>query len=284
MELESDNPAAEPEIQTAEEAEGQSEAVENDSQETGDSHEQAEEFDEIEYEGERYQVPKKLKAGFMLQSDYTKKTMEVAEQRKAFETQQKEFQRKSEAQTANLRLHAEAYSLHQQLEQYNKLDWNKITDEDPVQAMKLDREYRTLKESHAQRVHAISEYENQRAIESQQSLAKRLDESRATIQKEIPNWSPELAQNLNSYGTSLGFSMDEVSASVYDPRQVKVLNKAYLYDQLMKKQSQQKQPVPEAKPVKTIGKANKATTGLSDDLPADEWMKRRNAQLLKRRS
>jgi hypothetical protein len=48
-------------------------------------------FEEVEYEGELYQVPPKLKEAIIRQSDYTKKTQEVAETRKLIEHQQSQL-------------------------------------------------------------------------------------------------------------------------------------------------------------------------------------------------
>lgn len=46
-----------------------------------------EDDEEIEIKGERYKVPKAIKESIMLQADYTKKTMALAEERKALEAE-----------------------------------------------------------------------------------------------------------------------------------------------------------------------------------------------------
>src|SRR6185369_7772790 len=45
----------------------------------------AEDLFELDFGGEKYQLPAKLKESFMLQKDYTQKTQEIAEQRRAYE-------------------------------------------------------------------------------------------------------------------------------------------------------------------------------------------------------
>jgi hypothetical protein len=48
-------------------------------------------FEEIEYgEGQKYAVPKALKGAFLMQADYTRKTQELAEQRRTFAREQQE--------------------------------------------------------------------------------------------------------------------------------------------------------------------------------------------------
>ncbi len=50
------------------------------------------ELEEVEYEGKPYKLPKELKDALLRHSDYTKKTMDVAEQRKAVEAKAQELE------------------------------------------------------------------------------------------------------------------------------------------------------------------------------------------------
>ena len=49
--------------------------------------------------------------------------------------------------------------------------------------------------------------------------------------RDIKGWSPELDRALKKTAMDLGFSEEE--ARVTDPRTIKLVHKAYLYDQLM---------------------------------------------------
>ena len=49
------------------------------------------ELEEVEHEGKKYQIPKPLKGALLMQADYTRKTQEVAEQRRAVEEQQRQY-------------------------------------------------------------------------------------------------------------------------------------------------------------------------------------------------
>lgn len=243
-----------------------------------------EELEELEEEGERYSLPKKLagkfkeyKEGHMKASDYTQKTQALAEEKRT-------LQQRSEAQAANLKLHAEAFALHQQLEQYKALDWNKAADDDPVETQKLWIRYQNLKAAHAERVNAISNYEHQQQEQSKQETANRLREAAKVISSEIKGWSPELAKSLNEHGISSGFNMEELTAAAQDPRQIRILHKAYLYDQLMKKTAQ-KPALPDPKPIQTVGKNAKAGSPLPQDSDSMEvWVKKERARMAKKRS
>jgi hypothetical protein len=266
-------------------------ADEQNADQEGDAPE--DEYEELEFDGERLSVPKgsKFKEGLMRLQDYTRKTMEVAEQRKANEAeaaaisaQKAEIERVREANMADLKAHAELHAINSKLEEYAKLDWKALLQEDPVKAMELQREEKMLESSKAERQQQISQRQHQGALKRQQDIAKLVQEGNAMLQREIKDWSPEKARTLCEYGqTAAGFSAQEM-ANTIDPRAFKILNKAYLYDQLIAKQQAVKQPpkvAPKALP--TVGKSNKADNGLSDSLSDAEWMKRRLAEKSRKR-
>src|SRR5437868_9942337 len=70
-------------------------AVDNESDAAG---EEPEESDEIEHEGRKYQVPKALKPLLLMQADYTRKTQEVAEQRRAVQAERQALHQTSQAE------------------------------------------------------------------------------------------------------------------------------------------------------------------------------------------
>lgn len=265
------------------------EAVETDEVETdgveSDSDESEQEdpdSEDVEFEGKQYKLPKTLKEALLRQADYTKKTQEVAETRRALEHQAQEFQQRVQIQQQTLQDHAHLMTIDSQLQQLEQLDWNRVIDEDPVQAMKLQQQYNSLRGMREQVTTRINQIAQQQFVQQQQSTAKLIESGSQQLAKEIAGWSPELAKSLKSYGVEEGgFSAEEMS-SVLDPRQVKVLHKAYLYDQLMSKQQAKPKTEP-AKPVTTI-KAQKAQAAKDPDkMSTAEWVKWREAQIRKKR-
>lgn len=241
--------------------------------------------EEIDHDGEKFKVPKKLKDAFMRQQDYTVKTQTLAEQRKAFEAttaqHEAEYQQRVQSQQQNLAEYAEVHSIDAQLKQYGEIDWNALTDADPVQAMKLDRQMRQLQQRRGEVVASVTAKQQTQHLQAQQETAKRLQEGRAVLEREIKGWSPEVAKQLNDYGQELGFTAAEL-AQVNNPLAVKLLHKAYQFDQLMKKQVAEKpKPVTQEKPVTRItaskGTAAKDPANMSDKEFA-EWRSRQIAQ------
>ncbi len=239
------------------------------------------EDEEIDYDGEKYKVPKKLKDAFLRQQDYTQKTQTVAEQRREVEARQQQLIAQAQAQQQHLAEYAEAYALDNQLKQFAQLDWNALTDSDPVQALKLDRQYRELQQRRAEIVSSVTQKQQQAYAQMQRENAKRIAEGQAVRAREIKGWSPEMAKELVSSAKELGFQAEELG-SINDPRVVKLLHKAWQFDQLIKKQATPKdKPVPQEKPVTRIT-ASKGTVAKDPSKMTDkefaQWRRRQIAQ------
>lgn len=187
------------------------------------------EFTEIEYEGQRYQVPPELKEAFIRQSDYTKKTTEVAKNQKLIEHQmsqlktaqvQAEFERSVTPQLA------EIGRLEAQLAQYDQLDWRS-----------LDAENRTLHMLEMQRLEKAVNAKKGEIDGKRQEHQQKLNEQLQTLKSQandvlkarIPGWSEAVAKEVGSWALQNGFTQEEIS-SIYDPRHAEVLWKAAQYD------------------------------------------------------
>ena len=236
--------------------------------------------EEVDYEGEKYKLPKKLKDALLRQQDYTQKTQAVAEQRKAIEAQALQVQQHAEMSQRYVAEYAEALSLDKELARYANIDWNQLTDADPVQAMKLDRQMRELQQRRNEVISSVTQKQQQHQFEQQRIAAKRLEEGRAVLEREIKGWTPETAKALSSFGKEQGFT-DEELAQVNDPRTVKLLHKAWQYDQLMKAKTAKPEPVTQERPVTRIT-ASKATVKTPDKMTDKEFAAWRHSQIRNR--
>ena len=195
--------------------------------------------EEIDHEGEKYKLPKKLadewKNGRLRQQDYTVKTQDLAKQKTEFETAQQEFVARQQFQQQHIQAVAKVMAIDERLEQFSKLDWNALTDADPVQALKLDRQMRELQQQRAQQLDGLQQSQAKLTFEQQQATARRQQEAREELSKDIPGFgTAEVQKQLLEVGKAAGYKQEEL-ASVQDPRAVKLLHKAYLYDQLIAK-------------------------------------------------
>ena len=187
--------------------------------------------------------------------DYTKKTQEVAEQRKELESLQAQFnettkQYQEQQQLNNLLIEdvAKVTALDQQLAQYQNVDWQQLSDSDFVEAQKLFFQYNQLQQ---QRTEVVSQFEAKRQDalnRQQQMIADQVAKGKEQLAKEIPNWSPETTQEIISVGKQYGFTDNELNG-IIDPRHVRVLHDAMQWQKLKSKNSVTKKKVASAKPV-----------------------------------
>lgn len=273
------------EVETEAEAEEDTEEQqENDEESEDDEVEEEDDLEDAEFEGKNYKLPRELKDALLRQSDYTRKTQELADQRKSFESEQVKLREQAEAQQKEFEAYADIRNIDTQLQEYDKLDWNKIVDEDSTMAMKLDHEFRALQNKKQQLLHEIGQKEQERTLKQQQEFAKLEEENSKALSRDIKGWNDELKGNLTTYASSLGVPKETIdNAFKYDALAVKVLHKAHLYDQLQKKAVQKPKKVEIKKPVTPIkSKNSRATSNAPSDKDSiDAWFKKRNAQLAK---
>lgn len=225
-----------PAPQEQENSEEVTEAVADDTQNEGD--EQAETTEEetkpdlveVDVDGELYEVPIALKDKIMLQADYTRKTQEVAEQRKQIEVAQAQLQQAAQMQQQSLAEYAQLVALDNQLQAYNNVDWNALYEQDPAEFVRAKEGLRDLKDSRQGLAQQITAQQQAQYEQQNQIRLQAIEKGREVLAKEIPSWNTELATTLNRFAVEkFGFTAEEVN-QVIDPRVVKLLHKAYLHD------------------------------------------------------
>lgn len=191
------------------------------------------EFEDVEFEGKEYKLPKELKDALLRQKDYTQKTQRAAEELRVAQ----ELKNQAELQQQFVASHsdalAEATSIQRQLQQYNQLDWAKLADENPAEYLKLDRQQRQLHEAFQvsqQKLNGIAQEFQQKATEARQKAQAKCVE---TLKSEIKDFGPELLKKLDETAISFGFTAQELS-QVADPRMIRVLHAAMQYKTLQR--------------------------------------------------
>lgn len=246
----------------------------------GQAQTQEDDSEEVEHEGKKYRIPKELKPALMMNADYTRKTQELADLRRSAEAERTQYQ---QANAQHVQALAMVHSIDQQLKQFEQVNWNQLSDQDPVQAQKLWMQFQGLKDSRQQIVGQVQQMEQQRAFETQRDTAKRIEEGQAILKRDIPNWSPETAKQVSEFAAKeFGFQPNELN-SIIDPRVVKVLHSAMLGAQLVKKQQDNasSKSQPEARPVPKVSGNNAPARRDMNAMPIGDWMKARNDQLRK---
>lgn len=176
-----------------------------------------------------------LQKGYSRTQDYTRKTQQVAEARKA-----------AEAELQAIRAEREQYAqllgaLSEQVKTAAdpKIDWDRLYNEDPIEyvrqreVMRENREKAAAIQAEQQRLAEISQKE-----QMAQFQAVKAKESDALLEA-LPTWKdPAKAKAekamLVEFGQKMGFTPQELG-NIYDHRVVLALRKAALYDQMQAK-------------------------------------------------
>lgn len=304
MEIEdATNPDADADENTDDQLEGVAEGDEALGEDNPDTDAEADqgqaddETEEVEHEGAKYRIPKALKPALMMQADYTKKTQEVAEIRRAVEAEKAAVTQRVEAIPVLIAEHAAIHTMEQQLRQYEEYDWEaaerqaaRIEDDQEREATLAtlrahERAFNALPRKIAAAQGELSKKEQARLQEQQQAAAKALEETEAVLSRDIPGWGRELVQELVGTAGQYGVSVAELR-EMTDPRLWKVLNDLHQArkDLAKQKTAQVAQKQAAVKPAAPIRGGSFSGAGVHDNLPPDEWMRRRNAVTAKKRA
>jgi len=242
------------------------------------------ETDEVEHEGRKYRVPKALKPAFMMNADYTRKTQEVAEQRRALEERQTALFQQVKSQADHMQDVGRILAYGDALATYDKMDWQQLRQQNPQAAQDSWLQYMQLKDSRDKAALALQQRMQQSAFDQQRTAAKQIEECRLALQRDIKDWSPDLAGKLMEFGArEFGFTPHEVQ-TVTDPRLFRLLHRAFLGEQAIKRAAASAKLANSdgLKPVPQVGSRSSANgTRPTDRQSVDEWMRSRNEQLRK---
>jgi hypothetical protein len=236
--------------------------------------------------------PQGLKPALLMQADYTRKTQEVAEQRKALDTERQSLAQQAEAQAATVDERATLRAIESSLKQYQEIDWNAYTEQYGERAaITAQGQWRQLETAKADLQTEITRKETEHRSNREQATATALREADQVLSREVKGYGPQVIQAVRETAQTFGFSPQELVESLVgadgkpDVRSFKVLAelqelrayKAKHDAQTTKAQAAQKQAA--VQPAKTVGaRAGGYKPGLDDSLPMDEWLRRRNAE------
>lgn len=175
-------------------------------------------YAEIEHDGAKYKVPAPLKEAFLRHSDYTRKTMEVADQRRALETAQRQIREAQELSAAELRTFTRLDQISSSLAAFKDINWADLDHSNPdVQRAKgvrdeLLREHRTLTTE-------INGHMQAKSARAQQETAKEREAVDAAMSKVVKDWGPDKRGQFVDFAVSKGIPADlagQASAAEFD--------------------------------------------------------------------
>lgn len=244
------------------------------------------EYAEIERNGKKYQVPKELESEFLMQGDYTRKTQEVAAQRKELEAFEAKVRQQAQFTEEELTERATLVNVNSQLEQYKAVDWNAWEQEDPMAANSHWRQFQTLKEQRAELTANLGQRQEFRTREAQQDIAKRIEETKKFAQAEIKGWTPAIDEQILGFTQQMGIDKEAIVQAM-NPQVYKILHMAWVGSQALSKPANTApkiNPKVEVKPLSTVS-AKSSPTGrvnVAEIDNMDEYAAARRKQMARR--
>jgi len=271
------------ESQPEEEDESFEEEEEEESEEEDESEPADEEDDEELYavtvDGEEVGVNlEELMRGYSRQSDYTKKTQQVAEDRREMESLQEKYNSEIAQIQAERNQYVEALNrvvqnTSSELDKYSNIDWVALKESDPIEYVTRRDEYREAQDN-------IKKIQEEQVVASRrqqfaqkQNYEQVVSAERGKLVEFIPEFADDskrkaIVDSIQSYAITQGFTSDELD-NLVDHRSVVVLDKARKYDEMQKAN-------PKAKKLKNKPKVIRSGTGTTKK---DSLKSKRNEQM-----
>lgn len=182
--------------------------------------------EEVEIEGKSYRVPKELKDMVLMHKDYTQKTQAVADQRRAVEEQAQALETRQRLMSQTFDKAVEFKAVKDKLSQYEQIDWQSLTDQDPVQAQKLFFTYQQLQRDAQAKYNAYQQAHTDSEQLTQQQRQQQLAKAEQDLKVRLPDFGPQLAEKIvKNAKDSYGFTAQELEG-LTDARHVEVLHDA----------------------------------------------------------
>lgn len=261
------------ETEDYEEAEAAEEPDEGEDAEDGEEEDGTE---EVDYEGKQYKLPKELKEALLRQRDYTQKTMEVAEQRRAAEIVKQQADQTLQFVADFQNEYFELVNADKQIAELKGLDWNGIIEQDPQLAMKLQNKLNLLINQKDELKYKIDTIQHDLSEKRAQEHARILQDGHNTLKRIIPGWNDETMRQVGEYAFS---RYGEMAKTIVDPKMVEDLYYAKLGRELASKLKKPTSATPQLKPTATVKSGAAKVKVNPDKLTTEQWLKWREGEL-----
>lgn len=186
---------------------------------------------DVEYEGETFKLPPKLKDALLRQADYTKKTMEVAETRKAIEAARQEAEQARNISTAKINAIGQAQVLDYQIRALEATPIDGLSQEQ-INALRMDlRDLYDRKNLVSSDIQKLAEVERYTETEELGKLRQQTLQEASAL---VPNWSDARRTELETLAKELGANLDP--NDITEPWAYKVLHFADIGKKFIERQ------------------------------------------------
>lgn len=189
--------------------------------------------EDVEWEGKSFKAPKGIRESLLRQADYTKKTMALAEQQKAWTAEKAAHQ-------TYLKEVGQIHHMNEQLAQYDQVDWQAwhASNREAAEAAWFNRNI--LKENRDNLARGLEVKAREQEAEAEREFATRVEQDLAALSKPDPKvgwdgkFTPEVKTKLETVARELGYSDDRLARA--DALDVKALHLMALGKEYLKQQ------------------------------------------------
>lgn len=239
--------------------------------------------EEIEYGGNKYKVPKELAPiiakAESLQADYTKKTMDLAEERRSVAAEYERVRNEAQMNHEIIQDLSQLRAVETELSQYQNVNWQQWQAADEKAAAAGMARMMQLQNSYGQLRGQVEARKSEITANVAQRTATQISQAIEALGKPDPDkgWDGKFDDakrgTLTKFGKDLGYT-DEELAGTSHPLMIKTLNLARIgYESLKKQRTAAAPQKTEAKPVPQIGAGKTRSTVDPDKLPMEQWVK-----------
>lgn len=222
-----------------------------------------------------------------VQGDYTRKTQEVAEQRKEVEAKRELFEKLSTLKGEALNAFSAGQRIASEIQQLEQIDLNALWQSDPDQARRIGDALSIKRAEFQKHVNAVSAHEAAMEAEQQQAIAKLEEAGRAEMRRAVKGFDENAEREMIAYAVKNGIDEQDAKRWPLNPKTAQMAWKAMQFDKLQaqtKAATVAKPPPAPAAPVKAIAAKSASTARKSlDEMSAEEFARYRNQQQFGRR-
>lgn len=212
-------------------------------------------------------------------SETTKRSEAVAAQAKEVQSREQAIGRIQALEGEALQKYATGLQLQQQLTQLQQIDLDRLIDEDPEQASRVQLQIAKAERAYNQAIADINRAEADSREAQEKELSRRIEAGRAAVLKDIPRLDERA---LVAYAVEQGYPREIAEKWPLDPVAAKFAHKAMLFDKLQAKaRKQQRASRTEPAPIRQVARrgSRPASSTPQDRDSTEAWMRKRNQQL-----
>ena len=207
-----------------------------------------------------------LKEGYSKGSDYTKKTMELSNQRRSLDNEMDAITREKEAVKKMREDYMNKLQVFEQnFETEDNTDWVKLAQLDPTEYAVKKAEHDRKKEKQLQVQQEKNRLIQEQRKEQEQIYQRHIQSEKQKLIETLPVFgdekkAPKVMEEIGNFALKQGYTEQEINMIV-DHRAVKTLYDAYKYNQLLEKKNlRDKKLKPVNRVVSSEGKNNTQST------------------------